>query len=90
MTPEMRRTLTHFQEYFAEHGIAPSFRELAAMDGARSTNSIHRRVHALLDRGHLVRVMGRNRAFALAEANLASVPTDQLLGELERRGVDHG
>lgn len=89
MTPEMRETLTHIQDYFDQHGVSPSYRQLMQMAGVNSTTSIHRRVHGLLDRGHLVRSHGRYRCYVPADINLSNVPTEKLVGELERRGARH-
>ena len=36
MTPEMRRTLTLVQDYYAQHGVSPSLRKLAEMEGLSS------------------------------------------------------
>lgn len=92
MTPEMRRTLTVIQEYYALHGFAPSIREIMASEGGKSTGAVSRRIHMLIDRGHLVRLPGRDRAIAPASAtlDLSAVPTDKLLGELEKRRALHG
>lgn len=90
MTPEMRETLTHIQDYFEQHGVSPSYRELMEMAGVSSTAAIYRRVHGLVDRGHLVRLHGKNRCYVPADINLSTVPTDKLLCELERRGAQHG
>ncbi len=90
MTPEMRETLTHIQDYFEQHGVSPSYRQLMEMAGVFSTNSIARRVHALVDRGHLVRSHGKNRCYIPAKIDLSSVPLPDLLCELERRRANHG
>lgn len=92
MTPEMRRTLTNIQEYYAEHGTAPSFRKLADMEGLASASAVHRRVHELIDRGYLVQLRGRNNGFAPASAmpNLAGFSDQQLRAELARREKANG
>ncbi|WP_289145060.1 hypothetical protein [uncultured Sphingobium sp.] len=90
MTPEMRETLTHIQGYFEQHGVAPSYRQLMEMAGVASTTSIHRRVHALVDRGHLIRVQGGARCYVPAKTDLTNVPLPDLLCELERRRANHG
>lgn len=92
MTPEMRRTLTVIQEYYAQHGVAPTFQEILDAEGGKSKSAVHRRVHALIERGHLVRLPGRDRAFAPVpdRVDLAGVPTEQLLGELEKRRKPNG
>ncbi|WP_370176260.1 LexA family protein [Sphingobium abikonense] len=92
MTPEMRRTLTLVQDYYAQHGVSPSLRKLAEMEGLSSVGSTHRRVHKLIERGYLVQLKGRNNSFAPASAmpNLADFSDDQLRAELAKRGVGHG
>lgn len=90
MTPEMRETLTHIQDYFEQHGVSPSFRQLMEMADVSSTSAIYRRIHGLVDRGHLVRSHGRNRCYVPADINLSNVPTEKLVDELERRGARHG
>ncbi|SCW55910.1 LexA DNA binding domain-containing protein [Sphingobium faniae] len=92
MTPEMHRTLTFIQEYYAQHGIAPTMREIMVALGGKSTGPVHNRIHRLIDRGHLVRLPGRDRAIAPASAaiDLSAVPTEKLLGELEKRRALHG
>lgn len=90
MTPEMHETLTHIQEYYNQHGYSPTYRELTKMTGLSSSNSIHRRVHALLERGHLIRLPGRDRCYVPAKIDLTPVPLGDLLAEIERRGVNHG
>lgn len=92
MTPEMRRTLTVIQEYYAVHGVSPTFQEMMEALGLKSKAPIHRRVHALVARGHLVKLPGRDRAYAPVETsvNLSAIPTEKLLGELEKRRSDNG
>lgn len=91
MTPEMRRTLTNFQEFFAAKGIAPTIRELMAMEGLASPSSVLKRVHTLVERGYIVKLPGRNRALAPADGiDLAGATIDQLRAELARREADNG
>lgn len=92
MTPEMRRTLTVIQEYHAAHGVAPTFREIMKALDLKSKAPIHRRVHALIDRGYLVKLPGRDRAYVPATTvpDLTSVPADALRAELAKRERRHG
>ncbi|MFY9350079.1 MAG: hypothetical protein WBL20_14415 [Sphingobium sp.] len=92
MTPEMRRTLTHIQAYHGQHGVAPTIRELTALEGLSSTGGVHRRVQALIERGYLVKLPGRDRSFAPASVmpDLSAVTDDQLRAELAKREAgDH-
>lgn len=92
MTPEMRRTLTHFQTYYAANGVAPTIRELTALEGLKSPGGVHRRVRALVDRGYLVPLPGRDRALAPASVSLdlSAATEEQLRAELARREGHHG
>jgi SOS-response transcriptional repressor LexA len=90
MTPEMRRTLTNFQTYYAAHGVGPSMRELATIEGLASPAGVLRRVHALAAAGYLVRVHGHSRAYAPAGTDLSMVSIDELRAELEKREARHG
>jgi len=87
MTPEMRRTLTVIQEYHAAHGVSPTFQELMEALELKSKAPVHRRVQALVERGHLVKLPGRDRAYAPVSAapDLSSVPVDALRAELAKR-----
>jgi SOS-response transcriptional repressor LexA len=90
MTPEMRRTLTIFQDHYAAHGVAPTFREVAKIEGLASVQSVHRRVHALVAAGLLVKGHGHSRSYLPAGPDLTNVPTDQLRTELAKREKQHG
>lgn len=92
MTPEMRRTLTHVQEYYAQHGVSPSFRKLADLEGLSSIGGVHRRVHALMKRGYLVQLEGRGGNFAPASAmpSLSGFSDAQLRAELAKREKSRG
>jgi SOS-response transcriptional repressor LexA len=90
MTPEMLRTLTFVQAYHARHGVAPTVREIAAHEGGKSLGPVSRRIKALVERGHLVRLYGSARNIAPAQYDLTNIPLEKLLGELERRRALHG
>ena len=92
MTPEMRRTLTHLQEYYAQHGVSPSFRTLADLEGVSSVSGPHRRVSALVERGYLVKLVGRDNSYAPASAmpSLSDFSDGQLRAELAKREKARG
>lgn len=90
MTPNQRETLTHMEDYYRAHGVAPSFRQLADMAGVSSITSIHRRIQALVEAGFVTKTPGRSRSYIPAKANLSAVSTEELLGELERRRALRG
>lgn len=90
MTPQMQRTLSAFLAYFDEHGVAPTIRQLASIEGASSTSHVHQRLCRLADDGHLIRRKGRERGFAPKKPNLSGITTADLQAELARREKRHG
>ncbi|WP_336973470.1 hypothetical protein [Sphingobium aromaticiconvertens] len=90
MTPEMLRTLKFVQAYHAANGVSPTVREIMIHEGGKSPGPVSRRLQALVDRGYLVRLPGRDRNVAPAQIDLTDIPIDKLLGELERRRALHG
>ena len=63
-TQAQRELLEFIKGYAAEHGVAPSYGEMAeATDSWR--NAVHRRVEALVERGHLRKIPNRARALAV-------------------------
>lgn len=92
MTPEQRRTLINIQDHFALHGVVPTIRELAALENHKSTSAVWRRVQALLEMGELVRDrrVGHRSYRISGQVDLATVPTDRLRAELDRREAHNG
>lgn len=89
MTERQLRILDIVRDHIETHGFAPTYEELAEMIGLLSKGRVHLLVNQLLDRGHLIRTGGRDRAIALPDMiDLRSVPTRVLAAELERRS--HG
>ncbi|WP_336958695.1 hypothetical protein [Sphingobium aquiterrae] len=93
MTPAMKKTLDAFLAYHSAHNIAPTFAELCTLLGysPRSKGSVYQHLCKLVDRGHLVRLPGRDRAYAPARAlDLSAVPLGDLKAELQRRETIRG
>ncbi len=85
MTPNQHRCLNVVAGYIAEHGIAPSYRDIAAGLGTASRSMAHAIVGALVAQGELVRTTARTRNLRLPQVDLARVPTEALRAELTRR-----
>jgi repressor LexA len=52
-TKKQREMLTYIQEFIAEHGYSPSYREIMAGKGYTSVASVALHVNNLIKRGHL-------------------------------------
>lgn len=89
MTPAMKATLAAIRAYYAEHGVAPTYSELTRLRGVKSKQSLHTQVTALIERGHLVRIEGRDRNMAPVDL-LARYSTDELRAEIARREAGNG
>ncbi len=89
MTPAMKATLEAIRSYFTEHGVAPTYDELGRLRGLKGRQNLHRQVAALIERGQLVRLEGRDRNMAPVDL-LARYSTDELRAEIARREGGHG
>lgn len=87
MTKQQRALLNFVESYIEQRGHSPSFIEIAEGLGYGSTNTVAKHVRALVDQGRLMQRPGRNRSLAVLpfEHDLAPVPTEQLIAEVERR-----
>lgn len=54
LTPRERDCKNFIAGYQAEHGCAPSFDEIMAGIGMKSKSEVHRVIHALRRRGHIL------------------------------------
>ena len=78
LSPNQRRVLDFLREHLAEHGQAPSLREIAEGLGLRSHSSAQDYVEALVRKGALER-LPRHRGLRLAgEARRAASPGHEL------------
>lgn len=86
MTKNQARCLAFIRTYFAEHGFAPNYPEIAAGTGLKSRGNAHTLVTALIAQGELIRTTAAARNLRLPAVDLSTVPTEALLAEIERRG----
>lgn len=89
MTPSQKRCLDIVAGWIAEHGISPSYREIAVAMGGNAQGRAHDLVSALVEQGELVRTAAQKRNLRLPAVDLSRVPLEQLLAEIERRKA-HG
>ena len=68
LTPKQARCLEFIKGYIWAHGYSPGYREIRDGLGVASTNSAHKIVRSLIERGHVTSLPGRNRSIALVEA----------------------
>jgi repressor LexA len=61
LPPGQQRCLDAIRAFIAEHGYAPTFRELAAMLGIESTNGITVHLKALERKHRVTREPGKSR-----------------------------
>lgn len=87
MTLKQSRCLTFIREYIMEHGVAPSYPEIAEALGLWSRSNAHALVCALVNQGELIRTASRARNLRLPGVDLSRVPTDDLRAEIEKRGA---
>lgn len=76
MTPRQSEALKFIRGYIAEHGFAPTYREISAALGKVTLAAAHGLVAHLIEAGLLVRTHGVHRALAL--------PRDPTIGILTK------
>lgn len=54
LTPKQKECLDFIRAYIEERGASPSYDEIKGGMGLRSKSGVHRMVHGLVERGHLV------------------------------------
>lgn len=89
MSPLQLRILDAARELLAVSGIEPTYRELAKYVGC-SLSKAHDAVEALVGSGHLAKAAGPRGIRLVDRADLRAVPSDELRGELARRGETMG
>lgn len=62
-----RAVLAYLRSYIAEHGWAPSIREIGDAVGLKSTSSVHLHLRGLERSGEISRAAGVGRAIRLNE-----------------------
>lgn len=65
LTLRQEEILGYIQLYMREHGTWPSFREIEAHFGFRSTNAVMGHIRALEKKGYISRVSGQARTFKI-------------------------
>lgn len=89
MTPRQIKILDAVREMLAVGGYSPTYRELAAvMDCAVS--KAFEAADALVRSGHLAREPGSRGLRLAGRVDLRAVPSDELRGEIARRGETLG
>ena len=63
LTPRQHECLTFILRWTEVHGASPSYRDIGAGMGIASTNSVHRLICALEERGFIRRLPHQSRAF---------------------------
>lgn len=80
ITDSQRKTLKFIQHFVAEHGYAPTLKEIADGIGILSRGVVHRYVQALIEAGYLDHESGRHRGLRLVETqSMTHLP---LLGKI--------
>jgi repressor LexA len=69
LTQSEHRTLTFIRQFMAQHGHAPTLREIALGTGIRSKGVVHRYTQALAQAGLIELLPGRQRGIRLIEDN---------------------
>ena len=64
LTQPQQQALDHIKAHQAEYGVSPSMREMATDMGIQ-VSSVHRRVAALEQRGHIARLPHISRSIVL-------------------------
>lgn len=86
LPPRQAQVLAFLRSFVAEHGYAPSLREIGDHLGVRSLNTVHDHLHALERKGCIVRDGLKSRALRLVEpAPLDRFTDAELHAELVRR-----
>lgn len=66
LTAAQQKMLVFIEGYIEAHdGVAPTFREMAAGTGLRSTHGVFRIVNGLVERGYIRRLRDRARAIEI-------------------------
>lgn len=55
------------RDYYGEYGFAPTYREIGSAVGVKSTETIHRLVHIMMDDGVVTQVRGKPRTLRLVD-----------------------
>ena len=88
-TPRQAECLGFIGAFIETHGFAPSTEEMRAHLGLASKSGVVRILKELQERGLIRRLRDRARAIEVVKgrAPLSTFTTDELVAELQRRGV---
>lgn len=87
-TPRQAEVLAFIRASLAEHGYAPTIREIGAHLGISSFNGVNDHLVALEKKGLIEREPFKSRAIRLVESEgLERYTTEQLQQEIERRAA---
>lgn len=67
LTKQQIRALDFIRQHIKRTSTAPSFDEIQCGVGVSSKSTVHRYVHALVERGHITLLPGRPRSIAICE-----------------------
>ena len=67
ITPKQAECLDFMKAHIAEHGLAPTYRQIADHTGLHSTSGVHRIITGLEGRGAIRRIPGRARAMEIVD-----------------------
>lgn len=81
LTPKQKRCMLSIEKYIDEHEYAPSYDELATMNGLSSKSGIYRLVNGLVERGYLGRLANRARSMYIIKRVAEEIPPDETLIE---------
>lgn len=85
-TPRQLHVLEYLRSYIAEHGYAPTLKEIGEHFEIRSSNGVNDHLRALERKGLITRERKRSRAISIVEASdLERYSDAELRRELQRR-----
>lgn len=74
LTPQQENILKLVKSFMAEHGYAPTVRELCRLAGLRSTDTVHYHLENLRAKGLLGSVSGKPRTLSWSDERVAMIP----------------
>lgn len=77
--PKIREIQEFMRTFFAANGYSPTYREIGEAVGVKSTQTIHRLVHVMMDDGVVTLVRGRSRTLRLVDND-----SDRVIGSGRR------
>lgn len=87
LTPRQREALDFIKSFNAEHGIGPSYDQIAAALGLKSKGFAHDLVSRLVERGAIRKAHGRARQFEILGEQGADFHLRKVLGAIVAKGT---